>query len=96
MTDQELKEYCFDTNQQLLSEDVTAQDLLWHNERIKQGQMRGRDEEIDRIVKASVEKAGIKQNLTGRFRFAMRLHGRKIPVGLKQAAAERLLLKYDE
>ena len=96
MTDQELQEYCFETNQRLLNEDVTAQDLMLHNEHIKQGQTRGRDEEIDRIVKASVEKADIKQNLTGRFRFAMRLHGRKIPEKLKQEAAERLLLKYDE
>ena len=96
MTDQELQEFCFETNQQLLPEDVTVQDLMLHNEYIKQGQQRGRDEEVDRIVKASVEKADIKQNLTGKFRFAMRLHGRKIPEKLKQQAAERLLLKYDE
>lgn len=96
MTDQELKEFCFDTGQRLLDADVTAQELLLHNERIKQGQSRSRDEEIDRIVKASVEKADIHQNLTGKFRFAMRLHGRKIPTKLKQPAAERLLLKYDE
>lgn len=96
MTDQELKEFCFETNQQLLPEDVSVHDLMLHNEHIKQGQMRGRDEEIERIVKASAEKADIKQNLTGRFQFAMRLHGRKIPPRLKQEAAERLLLKYDE
>ena len=96
MTDQELQEYCFETGQQLLGEDVQVQDLMLHNEYVKQGQARGRDEEIDRIVKASVEKADIKQNLTGKFRFAMRLHGRKFPERLKQPAAERLLLKYDE
>ena len=96
MTDQELREYCFETGQQLLGEDVQVQDLMLHNEYVKQGQARGRDEEIDRIVKASVEKADIKQNLTGKFRFAMRLHGRKFPETLKQPAAERLLLKYDE
>lgn len=96
MTDQELKEFCFETNQQLLPEDVTVEDLMLHNEHIKQGQARGRDEEIDRIVKASAEKSDIKQNLTGKFRFALRLHGRKIPNRLKHAAVERLLLKYDE
>ena len=96
MTDQELREFCFDTNQQLLPEDVTVEELMLHNEHIKQGQVRGRDEEIDRIVKASAEKSDIKQNLTGKFRFALRLHGRKIPNKLKQAAVERLLLKYDE
>ena len=96
MTDQELQEFCFDTNQRLLSEDVTVHDLMLHNEYVKQGQARSRDEEIDRIVKASVEKADISQNLTGRFNFAMRLHGRKYPPKLKQAATERLLLKYDE
>lgn len=96
MTDQELREFCFDTNQQLLPEDVTVEELMLHNEHIKQGQVRGRDEEIDRVVKASAEKSDIKQNLTGKFRFALRLHGRKIPDKLKQAAVERLLLKYDE
>ena len=96
MTDQELREFCFETNQQLLPEDVTVKDLMLHNEHIKQGQIRGRDEEIDRIVKATAEKTAIKQNLTGKFRFALRLHGRKIPDKLKQAAVERLLLKYDE
>lgn len=96
MTDQELREFCFDTNQQLLPEDVTVEELMLHNEHIKQGQIRGRDEEIDRIVKASAEKSDIKQNLTGKFRFALRLHGRKIPNKLKQAAVERLLLRYDE
>lgn len=96
MTDQELKEFCFDTNQQLLPEDVTLEELMLHNEHIKQGQARGRDEEIDRVVKASAEKSDIKQNLTGKFRFALRLHGRKIPDKLKQAAVERLLLRYDE
>ena len=96
MTDQELREFCFETNQQLLPEDVTVKDLMLHNEHIKQGQIRGRDEEIDRIVKATAEKTAIKQNLTGKFRFALRLHGRKIPDRLKQAAVERLLLKYDE
>lgn len=96
MTDQELREFCFETNQELLPEDVSVQDLMLHNAHIQQGQIRGRDEEIDRIVKASVEKADIKQNLTGRFKFAMRLHGRKIPERLKKEAAERLLLKYDE
>lgn len=96
MTDQELRDYCFDKNLQQLDEGVTVQDLMLHNEHIKQGQARSRDEEIDRIVKASAEKASIRLNLTGKFRFAMRLHGRKFPERLKQPAAERLLLKYDE
>ena len=96
MTDQELREFCFETNQELLPEDVTVEDLMLHNAHVQQGKTRGRDEEIDRIVKASAEKADIRQNLTGKFKCAMRLHGRKIPEKLKQPAAERLLLKYDE
>lgn len=95
MTDLELKEYLFETNQNLLDEDVTADDLLRHNGNIDHLRMRAQDETIDKMVKGLYDKTKVKQNLTGRFNFAMRLHGRKYPEKLKKAAAERLLFKYD-
>lgn len=95
MTDLELKEYLFETNQQLLAEDVTAEDLLRHNGNIDHLRDREQDETIDRMVKGLYDKSKVKQNLTGKFRFALRLHGRKYPDRLKKPAAERLLMKYD-
>lgn len=95
MTDLELKEYLFETNQQLLAEDVTAEDLLRHNGNIDHLRDREQDETIDRMVKGLYDKSRVKQNLTGKFRFALRLHGRKYPDRLKRPAAERLLMKYD-
>lgn len=96
MTDLELKEYLFETNQQLLDESTTVEDLLYHNNSIDHLRDREQDETIDRMVKGLYDKTRIKQNLTGKFRFALRLHGRKYPDRLKKAAAERLLLKYDD
>lgn len=95
MTDLELKEYLFETNQQLLDEDVTADDLLRHNSNIDHLPQRSQDESIDAMVRGLYDKSRIKQNLTGKFKFALRLHGRKFPERLKREAAERLLLKYD-
>lgn len=95
MTDLELKEYLFETNQQLLDESVTADDLLRHNGNIDHLRDREQDESIDRMVKGLYDKSKTKQNLTGRFKFAMRLHGRVYPDRLKRPAAERLLIKYD-
>lgn len=96
MTELELKEYLFETNQQLLDESVTADDLLRHNGNIDHLRQRSQDEQIDKMVRGLYDKTRIKQNLTGRFNFALRLHGRKYPDGLKKEAAERLLFKYDE
>lgn len=96
MTDLELKEYLFETNQQLLAEDVTVDDLMRHNGNIDHLRQREQDETIDKMVRGLYDKTRIKQNLTGKFKFALRLHGRKYPDKLKKAAAERLLLKYDE
>lgn len=96
MTDLELKEYLFNTNQQLLDESVTADDLLRHNHNLDHLRDREQDETIDKMVKGLYDKSKIKQNLTGKFRFAMRLHGRVYPEKLKRSAAERLLIKYDE
>lgn len=96
MTDLELKEYLFETNQQLLAEDVTVDDLMRHNGNIDHLRQREQDETIDKMVRGLYDKTHIKQNLTGKFKFALRLHGRKYPDKLKKAAAERLLLKYDE
>lgn len=96
MTDLELKEYLFNTNQQLIDENVTADELLRHNGNIDHLRQRAQDESIDKMVRGLYDKTRIKQNLTGKFTFALRLHGRKYPERLKQSAAERLLLKYDE
>lgn len=96
MTDLELKEYLFKTNQQLIDESVTADELLRHNGNIDHLRQRAQDESIDKMVRGLYDKTRIKQNLTGKFTFALRLHGRKYPERLKQSAAERLLLKYDE
>lgn len=96
MTDQELREFCFDTNQQLLDEDVTVEDLMRHNANCDHLRMRGQDEGIDKLVHDLYDKTNISQNLTGRHKFAMRLCGRKYPPKLRQAAIERLMLKYDE
>jgi len=96
MTDQELREYLFETNQALLDEDVSVDDLMRHNGNIDHLRQRSQDEDIDRLVRGLYDKTKIKQDLTGKFRFAMRLHGRKYPIKLKKPAAERLLLKYDE
>lgn len=96
MTDLELKEYLFNTNQQLIDESVTADELLRHNGNINHLRQRAQDESIDKMVRGLYDKTRIKQNLTGKFTFALRLHGRKYPERLKQSAAERLLLKYDE
>lgn len=96
MTDLELKEYLFEHSQQLLDEDVTVDDLMRHNGSIDHLRIRSQDEDIDKLVRGLYDKTHIKQNLTGCFRFAMRLHGRKYPDKLKQQAAEMLLAKYDE
>ena len=96
MTDLELKEYLFNTNQQLIDDSVTADELLRHNGNIDHLRQRAQDESIDQMVRGLYDKTRIKQNLTGKFTFALRLHGRKYPERLKQSAAERLLLKYDE
>lgn len=96
MTDLELKEYLFETNQQLLDESTTAQDLLQHNANCDHLRQRSQDEDIDKMVRGLYDKTKIKQNLTGKFRFASRLHGRVYPDRLKKEAAERLLFKYDE
>lgn len=95
MTDLELQEFLFTTNQQLLGEDVTVDDLMRHNGNIDHLRQRAQDESIDSMVRGLYDKTRIKQNLTGRFVFAMRLHGRKYPERLKREAAEMLLMKYD-
>lgn len=96
MTDLELKEYLFETNQQLLDESITAQELLQHNANCDHLRERSQDENIDKMVRNLYDKTKINQNLTGKFRFAMRLHNRVYPDKLKKEAAERLLMKYDD
>lgn len=96
MTDLELKEYLFSTNQVQVDESATADDLLRHNGNIDHLRQRAQDEGIDKMVRGLYEKTSIKQNLTGKFTFALRLHGRHYPERLKRGAAERLLLKYSE
>ena len=96
MTDLELKEYLFETNQQMLDETASAQDVLRHNHNIDHLRDREQDETIDKMVRGLYDKTKVAQNLTGKFKFALRLHGRKYPERLKRPAAERLLIKYSE
>lgn len=96
MTELELKEYLFETNQQLLDEDVSAEDLMRHNNNIDHLRMREQDESIDKMVKGLYDKTDIDIDLSGKFEFAMRLAGRIYPDDLKKEAAERLLAKYSE
>ena len=95
MTELELKEYLFETNQELLDENITVDDLQRHNGSIDHLRQRSQDESIDKMVRGLYDKSKVAQNLTGKFKFAMRLHGRKFPDKLKRAAAERLLMKYE-
>ena len=96
MTELELKEYLFETNQQLLDEDVTAEDLLRHNGNIDHLRDRVQDEAIDKMVRGLYDKTDIDIDLSGKFDFALRGYGRIYPDGLKKEAAERLLNKYSE
>lgn len=96
MTELELKEYLFEHSQSLLDEDISVDDLMRHNNSIDHLRMRAQDETIDKLVRGLYDKTKIKQNLTGKFTFALRLHGRKYPDRLKKSAAERLLMKYDD
>lgn len=96
ITESDLREYEFETGKRLLDESVTGRDLLVHNDNIKRGRERARDEDIAALVRGLADKTNIKQNLTGRHTFAMRLHGRKTPPHLKQIAAQALMAKYDE
>lgn len=96
ITESELREYEFETGKHLLDESVTGRDLLVHNDNIKQGRIRARDEQIDAMVRGLADKTNVNQDLSGRHRFAFRLHGRKTPERLRNVAAQLLMAKYDE
>lgn len=96
MTELELKEYLFETNQQLLDEDTSVDDLMRHNGNIDHLRQRAQDENIDKIVRGLYDKTDIDIDLTGKFDFALRGYGRIYPDDLKKEAAERLLQKYGE
>lgn len=95
MTDLELKEYLFDTNQQLLDEDVSVNDLMRHNNSMDHLRDREQDETIDKMVRGLYDKTDIDIDLTGKFDFALRGYGRIYPPELKKEAVERLMQKYE-
>lgn len=96
ITESDLREYEFETGKRLLDESVTGRDLLVHNDNIKQGRIRARDEQIDALVRGLADKTRIKQDLSGRHKFAAMLHGRKTPERLRNTAVQLLMAKYDE
>ncbi len=96
MTDTDLREYEWETGQRLLDADLSVAELQQHNANAQHLRMRAQDESIDKLVRGLADKTAIKQNLTGVHNFALRLHNRKMPAKLKQAAVQRLMAKYDE
>ncbi|MBO5704900.1 MAG: hypothetical protein J6R99_02690 [Alphaproteobacteria bacterium] len=95
MTQQDQREYEWETGQRLLDESVTADDLIRHNSNIQHGAVRSRDEAIDRMVRGLYDKTNIKQDLTGVHAFALRMHARHIPPKLRNAAVESIMQKYE-
>ena len=96
MTNQQQREYEWETGQQLLDASTTAEDLLRHNSNVQHMQERGRDSAIDNMVRGLADKVRANQDVSGRFRFAMRLHARWYPPKLRNAAVQSILTKYDE
>lgn len=54
-SDLDLKNYLYETNQELLDESATAHDLLENNKNVMEYQQRARDEDIYNMVKRSVK-----------------------------------------
>lgn len=96
MTQQEQREYEWETGQQLLDSTTTARDLLLHNSNVSHMQERGRDSVIDNMVRGLADKVRTNQDTSGRFKFAMRLHARWYPPKLRNAAVQSILTKYEE
>ena len=96
MTQQEQREYEWETGQQLLDSTTTARDLLCHNSNVQHMQERGRDSTIDKMVRGLADKVRANQDTSGRFKFAMRLHARWYPPKLRNAAVQSILTKYEE
>lgn len=95
-TDLERREYCFENNKALLDPDASGDELQEFNANVKQARARAQDEEIDKIVRAAVDKADIKQNLHNPHTFAYRCRGRIYPNNIRLAAVQRLMEKYEE
>lgn len=96
MTQQDRREYEWETGQVLLNDDATATDLIRHNNNVQAVASRSRDEAIDRMVRELAEKTNINQDLTGNFKPAQRGCGRVYPPRLRNAAVQFLMAKYEE
>lgn len=96
MTEQDLREYEWESGRKLLDENATADDLMRHNSNVQSSAARGRDEAIDDMVRGLADKVRHDQDTSGRFLFAMRHHGRKYPDNIRNAAAQFLMTKYEE
>lgn len=96
MTQQDLREYEWEHGQVLLDESTTVTDLMRHNSNVQHMQQRARDSAIDSMVRGLADKVRANQDVSGRFRFAMRLHARWFPPKLRNAAVQSIFTKYDE
>lgn len=96
MTQQEQREYEWESGSVLLDEATTATDLLRHNSNVQAVATRSRDEAIHNMVRGLADKIRSNQDTSGRFKFAMRLHARHYPSRLRNAAAQFLMAKYEE
>lgn len=96
MTQQETREYEWQTGQVLLDAGATGDDLLRHNNNMQAVAARSRDEAIDTMVRGLADKIRRNQNTSGNHRFAMRLHGRFYPPRIRNVAAQFLISKYEE
>ena len=96
MTQQDVKEYEWETGRQLLNESSTADDLIRHNSNVKSVAARGRDEAIDNMVRGLADKVRTTQDTSGHFAFALRHHGRRFPDRIRTAAAQFLMTNYEE
>lgn len=96
MTQQEQREYEWESGSVLLDESATAYDLMRHNSNVQVAATRSRDEAIHDMVRGLADKLRNNQDTSGRFTFAMRLHARHYPPRLRNASAQFLMTKYEE
>lgn len=96
MTQQEQREYEWESGQVLLDADTTAEQLMRHNNNVQAVAARSRDEAIHNMVRGLADKLRNNQNTSGNFKFALRLHGRTYPPRIRNAAVQFLMTKYEE
>lgn len=96
MTQQEQREYEWQTGQVLLDADTTVEQLMRHNSNMQAVAARSQDEAIHNMVRGLADKLRNNQNTSGYFAFALRQHGRKYPPRIRNAAVQFLMTKYEE